>query len=117
MNEDSTWTFVFMGDPPEMGDVPTASSLSDVTSSELIKIVSGMNRGLGLSGNKLDDPTFFTVGCAINLEPEDIESEIESLKRKIEPGDIFTKCCRKVCEYYGRLPNTACSWCVTFKKL
>jgi 5,10-methylenetetrahydrofolate reductase len=81
--------FVFMGDPPEMGDVPTASSLSDVTSSELIKIVSGMNRGLGLSGNKLDDPTFFTVGCAINLEPDDIESEIESLKRKIDAGADF----------------------------
>ena len=49
--------FIFMGDPPDMGDAPTASSLSDVTSSELIEIVSGMNRGLGLAGNKLYDPT------------------------------------------------------------
>tara|TARA_Y100000590_G_C15675524_1_gene997857 strand:- start:684 stop:1616 length:933 start_codon:yes stop_codon:yes gene_type:complete len=81
--------FVFMGDPPAMGDATEASSLSDVTSSELISLISDMNSGIGLGGVNLNQATNFTVGCAINLEADDMDKELESLKRKVDAGAQF----------------------------
>ena len=81
--------FVFMGDPPSMGDYPGASSLSDVTSSQLISLISDMNKGISLGGAPLNQPTEFTVGCAINLQADDMDQELESLKRKVDAGAQF----------------------------
>lgn len=81
--------FVFMGDPPSIGDYPQAVSFSDVTSSGLIKLISGANSGLDLSGRPIEQSTSFFTGCALNLEAQDMDGELRSLDRKLEAGADF----------------------------
>ncbi|MBI4201426.1 MAG: bifunctional homocysteine S-methyltransferase/methylenetetrahydrofolate reductase [Chloroflexi bacterium] len=81
--------FVFMGDPPAMGDYPQAISLSDVTSSGLIRLIKQANAGLDLSGRPIDQPTSFLVGCALNMEASDMDKEFQSLERKVAAGADF----------------------------
>jgi homocysteine S-methyltransferase len=81
--------FVFMGDPPSMGDYPTSVSFSDITSSGLIRLITGANQGHDLNGKAIDEPASFLVGCALNLEPQDMDRELESLKRKVDAGAQF----------------------------
>jgi homocysteine S-methyltransferase len=80
---------VFMGDPPSMGDYPMSTSISDVTSSGLIRLIKQANTGLDLSDRPIDQPTSFFVGCALNLEASDMAKELESLERKVQAGADF----------------------------
>lgn len=81
--------FIFMGDPPEMGDYPQASSLSDITSSGLIGLLKQANAGEKLAGHELAEATSFTLGCAINLESKEMDAELASLERKVKAGADF----------------------------
>jgi homocysteine S-methyltransferase len=81
--------FVFMGDPPSIGDYPQAVSFSDVTSSGLIRLIKGANSGLDLSGRPIEQSTSFFTGCALNLEAQDMDDELRSLDRKLEAGADF----------------------------
>ena len=81
--------FVFMGDPPQMGDYPQAVSFSDITSSGLIHVISQANEGLDTAGRPIEQSTSFLVGCALNLEAEDMDKEQASLERKIAAGADF----------------------------
>ena len=81
--------FVFMGDPPQMGDYPQAVSFSDITSSGLIHMISQANKGLDTAGRPIEQSTSFLVGCALNLEAEDMDKEQASLERKIAAGADF----------------------------
>ena len=78
--------FVFHGDNPSIGDYPDSSSLSDVTSSQLISALSRLNAGEDVAGHTLPEPTSFAVACALSPNAPHIDEEIESLKRKIEAG-------------------------------
>ncbi|MBI2170606.1 MAG: bifunctional homocysteine S-methyltransferase/methylenetetrahydrofolate reductase [Chloroflexi bacterium] len=80
---------VMMGDPPSIGDYPNAVSFSDVTSSGLIRLIHQANNGLDLSGKPLEQPTNFFVGCALNLEPQNLDAELASLERKVAAGADF----------------------------
>ncbi|MBI4313172.1 MAG: bifunctional homocysteine S-methyltransferase/methylenetetrahydrofolate reductase [Chloroflexi bacterium] len=80
---------VMMGDPPAIGDYPSAVSFSDVTSSGLIRLIHQANQGLDLSGKVLDQPTSFFVGCALNLETPNLDAELASLERKVAAGADF----------------------------
>ena len=81
--------FVFMGDPPSMGDYPQSVSFSDVTSSELIRLIRQANIGLDLTGRPMEEPTSFLVGCALNLAALDMDKELQSLERKVAAGADF----------------------------
>ena len=81
--------FVFMGDPPLMGDYPQAVSFSDITSSGLIRLISQANEGLDTAGRPIEQATSFLVGCALNLEAEDMAKEQASLERKMAAGADF----------------------------
>ncbi len=81
--------FVFMGDPPSMGDYPQSVSFSDVTSSELIRLIRQANTGLDLTGRQMEQPTSFLVGCALNVAAADMDKELQSLERKIAAGADF----------------------------
>ena len=78
--------FVFWGDNPTIGDYPQASSLSDVTSSQLISAVSRMNAGEEVAGHILPEPTSFAIACALSPNSPHIDEEITSLQRKVEAG-------------------------------
>ena len=81
--------FVFMGDPPSMGDYPQSVSFSDVTSSGLIRLIKQANAGQDLTGRPAEQPTSFLVGCALNMEALDLDKEFASLERKVAAGADF----------------------------
>jgi homocysteine S-methyltransferase len=82
--------FVVMGDPTEIGDYPEAMDDYDLVPSGLIKLIKcGFNLGLDHAGVEIGQPTSFFVGCALNLNPQDVDQEIKVLHRKINSGADF----------------------------
>lgn len=82
--------FVVMGDPTEIGDYPEAMDDFDLVPSGLIRLIkSGFNMGLDHAGVEIGQPTSFFVGCALNLNPQDAEREINNLHRKVKSGADF----------------------------
>jgi methionine synthase / methylenetetrahydrofolate reductase(NADPH) len=78
------------GDPASVGDFPGASSVYDVTSFELIKLIKQFNQGLSLTGKELGEKTSFSAGAAFNPNIRLIDKAVERLEKKIEYGaDYF----------------------------
>ncbi len=66
--------FVVMGDPTAIGDYPNAMDNYDLVPSGLIKLIKqGFNAGVDHAGTDIGQPTSFFVGCALNLNPADME--------------------------------------------
>lgn len=79
--------FVVMGDPTHIGDYPDASNTQDVVPSGLIHIIKKqLNAGVDQAGNEISQSTSFFVGTALNLNREDIDKEVNLLKKKVEAG-------------------------------
>jgi homocysteine S-methyltransferase len=74
------------GDPPRIGDYPSATGVWDVDSIGLIKILRRLNEGYDWLGTSIGRPASFTIACAVNPAAEDLDREIERFKQKIEAG-------------------------------
>jgi methionine synthase / methylenetetrahydrofolate reductase(NADPH) len=74
------------GDPAQIGDYPEATSVFDTDSVGLVHVLSRMNRGEDLAGNPIGEPPGFLVGAAFNPTVEDLDQEVEKLRRKVEAG-------------------------------
>ena len=74
------------GDPTQIGDYPEATGVFDTDSTGLVHILSKMNRGEDLAGNSIGGPAGFLIGSAFNPTAEDLDGEIEKLRRKIGAG-------------------------------
>jgi homocysteine S-methyltransferase len=82
--------FVVMGDPTEIGDYPEAMDDFDLVPSGLIRLIKcGFNLGLDHAGVEIGQPTSFFVGCALDLNPQNVDREIKALHKKIESGADF----------------------------
>ncbi len=82
--------FVVMGDPTSIGDYPEAMDNYDLVPSGLIKLIKqGFNMGVDHSGTSIGQPTTFFVGAALNLCPQDVETEVKNLHRKVKAGADF----------------------------
>jgi methionine synthase I (cobalamin-dependent)/5,10-methylenetetrahydrofolate reductase len=77
------------GDPPRVGDYPSATAVYDVDSIGLVKIISTLNAGKDLAGNSIGRPTSFLVGVAVNPVADDIDLEVQRLRRKVQAGAKF----------------------------
>jgi homocysteine S-methyltransferase len=56
----------------------------------LIKLIKqGFNMGVDHSGTSIGQPTNFFVGAALNLCPQDVDTEVKNLHRKIKAGADF----------------------------
>jgi homocysteine S-methyltransferase len=77
------------GDPPRVGDNPTATAVWDVNAVGLITIIANLNRGLDANGTPIGDKAAFHVGAAVNPGAEDLERELRLLRRKIAAGADF----------------------------
>jgi homocysteine S-methyltransferase len=76
-----------MGDPTQIGDYPEAMDNYDIVPTGLIRLITQkLNVGLDQSGQRIDQPTSFTVGCALNLEPPDVDRELRLLRKKVVNG-------------------------------
>jgi len=74
------------GDPARFGDLPGASSVYDVTSFQIIKMIKQLNEGLAFSGKPLKEKANFLVGTALNPNVKHLHKAVERLEKKIEAG-------------------------------
>jgi homocysteine S-methyltransferase len=74
------------GDPPQVGDYPSATGVWDVDSIGLIKVLRRLNEGSDWLGTSVGRPAAFTIACAVNPTADDPERELERLQQKIEAG-------------------------------
>jgi homocysteine S-methyltransferase len=77
---------VITGDPPKMGDFPDATPVYDLDSVGLLRLVTGLNRGLDPGGKPLGQATRYL--CATGAEPaaQDYARELARLRAKHDAG-------------------------------
>jgi homocysteine S-methyltransferase len=82
--------FVTMGDPSKIGDYPESFDTHDVVPTGLINLLHNrFNQGVDQAGNSIGQPTHFTAGAALNMNPTDLHKEIELTRKKIQNGADF----------------------------
>jgi homocysteine S-methyltransferase len=74
------------GDPPAVGDYPSATGVWDVDSIGLIKVLRRLNEGFDWLGTSIGKPAAFTIACAVNPSAEDMGRELDRFRQKIEAG-------------------------------
>ncbi|MEQ1821507.1 MAG: bifunctional homocysteine S-methyltransferase/methylenetetrahydrofolate reductase [Fimbriimonadaceae bacterium] len=74
------------GDPANIGDYPSATSVFDIDSIGLIRILSRFNEGIDLAGYSVGVKCAYTIACAYNPSAIEQEGEFERLQRKVEAG-------------------------------
>ncbi|MBY8912535.1 bifunctional homocysteine S-methyltransferase/methylenetetrahydrofolate reductase [Bacillus sp. YC2] len=78
------------GDPSKIGDFPGATSVYDLTSFDLIRLIKQFNEGISLSGKPLGKKTSFSVAGAFNPNVRHLDKAVKRLEKKIECGaDYF----------------------------
>jgi methionine synthase I (cobalamin-dependent)/5,10-methylenetetrahydrofolate reductase len=77
------------GDPPEVGDYPGSRGVYEVDSIGLSQVVSHLNRGEDYNGKGIDAPTSFFLGVAVNPSADDLKTEAERFRQKVEAGASF----------------------------
>lgn len=74
------------GDPARFGDLPGASSVYDLTSFEIIRMIKQLNDGISFSGKPLKQKAKFVVGAAFNPNVKHLHKAVERLEKKIASG-------------------------------
>lgn len=79
------------GDPLHVGDYPNTTGVWDVDSVGLIRVIKSMNEGHDAAGSSIGAQASFHIGCALNLNmtDEETEREIEKYRSKVEAGAHF----------------------------
>lgn len=77
------------GDPATMGDHAGATSVFDLHSLTLIKLLSDMNSGVNAIGNPIGTGTGFTIGAAFNPNTQNMALQAERLHKKVAGGARF----------------------------
>lgn len=74
------------GDPANIGDYPSATSVFDIDAIGLCRILDRFNDGIDLAGYSVGVKCGFTVACAYNPGAIDQDLEDDRLKRKVDAG-------------------------------
>jgi homocysteine S-methyltransferase len=74
------------GDPAKVGDHPGATSVYDLNSVGLIRLLAAMNHGVNHVGRSLKGRTNFIIGCAFNPNAFNFESQVKKLESKLAAG-------------------------------
>lgn len=84
---------IISGDPTAIGDYPRATSVFEVDSIGLTRIVSGLNAGRDLARNVIGAPTSFYIAVGANPMADNMDEEIDRLRRKADAGAhcVFTQ--------------------------
>ncbi|MFN8178256.1 MAG: bifunctional homocysteine S-methyltransferase/methylenetetrahydrofolate reductase [bacterium] len=80
---------IVTGDPPKLGDYPSATAVFDVDSIGLMQIANRLNHGLDLVGNAIDQPTALHLGVGANPSAVNLDEEIRRFEYKVEAGAEF----------------------------
>lgn len=79
------------GDPARLGDQSGASSVFDLNSFGLIKLLSDLNSGVNGLGQPISGSTGFKIGCAFNPNTPKLEVQIARLAKKVASGAQFVQ--------------------------
>ena len=74
------------GDPANIGDYPSATSVFDIDAIGLVRILARFNEGRDLAGASLGTKCAFTIAAAYNPFAIDQASEDDRLRKKVESG-------------------------------
>ncbi|MDM5156454.1 bifunctional homocysteine S-methyltransferase/methylenetetrahydrofolate reductase [Bacillus sp. DX1.1] len=74
------------GDPARVGDFPGATSVYDLSSIELTKMIKEMNDGRSILGKSIGPATRFSVGGAFNPNVRHLKAAVKRMERKIAAG-------------------------------
>jgi methionine synthase / methylenetetrahydrofolate reductase(NADPH) len=74
------------GDPPEVGDYAGSRGVYEIDAIGLAQLITRLNRGEDYNGRPIDAPTSFFTGVAVNPTADDLDSEVERFRRKVEAG-------------------------------
>jgi len=77
------------GDPARVGDLPGSSSVYDLTSFEIIRMIKQLNEGIAFSGKPLKQKASFIVGAAFNPNVKHLDKAVKRLEKKVEAGADF----------------------------
>jgi len=77
---------IVTGDPPKLGEYPSATGVFDMDSIALTGVVHNLNRGADIGGNRIDPPTELVVGVGANPVATDVPREIERFRQKVLAG-------------------------------
>ncbi len=80
---------VITGDPPKMGDFPDATSVYDIDSIGLLRLITGFNHGVDPGGKPLGAATRFLLATGAEPAASDYAREIERLRKKRDAGAEF----------------------------
>lgn len=79
------------GDPATMGDHAGATSVFDLHSLTLIKLLHDLNSGVNAIGNPIGTGTGFTIGAAFNPNTGNMNVQASRLRKKVAGGACFTQ--------------------------
>jgi homocysteine S-methyltransferase len=79
------------GDPARLGEHADASSVFDLNSFGLLKLLAGLNAGVNALGNPIGNGAGFTLGCAFNPNSPRMEVQVARLAKKIDNGARFAQ--------------------------
>lgn len=74
------------GDPANIGDYPSATSVFDVDAIGLVRILNRFNEGIDLAGYSVGVKCAFTIAIAFNPLAADFDQELDRLRRKADAG-------------------------------
>src|SRR5262249_42182368 len=79
------------GYPSSVGELPAATSVFDVNSAGLVRILHGLNQGVTLAGTDITIPTQFRIGASVNPAAPNLDPELAKLEEKIDGGADFAQ--------------------------
>ena len=77
------------GDPPKLGDYPFASGVFDVDAIGILKVATGLNRGLDIGRHPIGGATRFFAGAGVDPSALDMKREISRMREKAAAGAKF----------------------------
>lgn len=77
------------GDPAKFGDQPGATSVYDLNSFNLVRMIKQLNNGVAFSGRAIGQGTDFVIGVAFNPNVKRIETQVRRLEKKVKLGADF----------------------------
>ncbi|HEX8960071.1 MAG TPA: methylenetetrahydrofolate reductase, partial [Geobacteraceae bacterium] len=79
------------GDPARLGEQAGASSVFDLNSFGLIRLLADLNSGVNALGTPIGGGTGFTIGCAFNPNTPRMEAQVARLEKKVANGARFAQ--------------------------
>lgn len=119
---------VITGDPSVVRGEPGAGDVYQTDSIGMVRSLRQLNDGRDTFGNTIGDPPAFTLGVAVNPNHEDLDSEVERFRRKIDAGAQFAmtqvffewECWERFLDKMGgssQIPVLAAVWPLTSHRL